>query len=77
MSRRTIQRDIEDSIAEKILFGELTAGSIVVVDVAEGADVKSSEPFTFTGETGHVLPDEVPAELTDDAAPTSAAPESN
>ena len=75
--RRAIQRDIEDSIAEKILFGELTAGSIVVVDVAEGADVKSSEPFTFTGETGHVLPDEVPAELTDDAAPTSAAPESN
>ena len=31
--RRTIQREIEDSLSEKILFGELKAGQIVIVDV--------------------------------------------
>ncbi|MFV0430300.1 MAG: ATP-dependent Clp protease ATP-binding subunit [Arachnia sp.] len=44
--RRAIQRDIEDILAEKILFGELAAGQIVQVDVAEeGAEL----PFKFTG----------------------------
>lgn len=44
--RRALQRDIEDALAEKILFGELTSGQTVRVDVApEGAEV----PFTFTG----------------------------
>ena len=33
--RRTIQREIEDHLSEKILFSELKAGQIVVVD-AEG-----------------------------------------
>ena len=32
--RRTIQREIEDNLSEKILFGELRAGQIVTVDVA-------------------------------------------
>ena len=36
--RRTIQREIEDSLSEKILFGELAAGQIVVVDAAPGED---------------------------------------
>src|SRR3954447_10324040 len=45
--RRTIQREIEDALSEKILYGELTAGQIVVVDVdGEGNDAK----FTFRGE---------------------------
>ena len=44
--RRAIQRDIEDILAEKILFGEIGPGEIVQVDVAEeGADL----PFRFTG----------------------------
>jgi ATP-dependent Clp protease ATP-binding subunit ClpC len=44
--RRALQRDIEDILAEKILFGELSAGQIVLVDVAEeGAEL----PFRFTG----------------------------
>ena len=44
--RRAIQRDIEDILAEKILFGELTTGQIVQVDVAPaGSDL----PFSFTG----------------------------
>ena len=51
--RRALQRDIEDTLAEKILFGELGAGQIVLVDVAEeGAEY----PFTFTGTEKH-LPD--------------------
>ena len=45
--RRTIQREIEDILSEKILFGELKAGEIIVVDAeGEGVDAK----FTFTGE---------------------------
>ncbi|MFD1858975.1 ATP-dependent Clp protease ATP-binding subunit [Aeromicrobium camelliae] len=44
--RRTVQREIEDALAEKLLYGELRAGQIVLVDVeGEGADAR----FTFTG----------------------------
>ena len=49
--RRTIQREIEDAMSEKILFGELGAGEIVHVDV-EGWDGESKHTdkatFTFT-----------------------------
>uniref|UniRef100_UPI0012DE8CE1 hypothetical protein n=1 Tax=Saccharothrix sp. NRRL B-16314 TaxID=1463825 RepID=UPI0012DE8CE1 len=45
--RRTIQREIEDQLSEKILFGEITAGQIAVVDVDES--VVDEETFTFTG----------------------------
>ena len=49
--RRTIQREIEDTLSEKILFGELGAGEIVTVDV-EGWDGESKDnkeaTFTFT-----------------------------
>ena len=34
--RRAIQRDIEDILAEKILFADIHPGEIVVVDVAPG-----------------------------------------
>jgi len=47
--RRTIQREIEDALSEKILFGELVAGQIVVVDVAPGDDGKPT--FSFRGES--------------------------
>jgi len=44
--RRTIQREIEDVLSEKILFGELKAGEIVAVDATgEGKDAV----FTFEG----------------------------
>ena len=44
--RRTIQREIEDALSEKILYGELKSGQIVIVDAeGEGADAK----FTFRG----------------------------
>ncbi len=45
--RRTIQREIEDALSEKILFNELRPGQIVVVDV-EGAE--DEQKFTFRGE---------------------------
>ena len=55
--RRAIQRDIEDRIAEQILFGELTAGSIVVVDAVPGANEKSIDAFTFVGAPRVSVPD--------------------
>ena len=44
--RRTIQREIEDQLSEKILFGEIKPGELISVDVeGEGEDAK----FTFVG----------------------------
>ena len=64
--RRTIQREIEDNLSEKILFGELTAGQIVTVDV-EGTGPEAQ--FTFKGvpKPGEV-PDAPPAEIDSKAA---------
>lgn len=49
--RRTIQREIEDVLSEKILFGEVGSGDVVTVDVADW-DGESKETdkasFTFT-----------------------------
>ena len=63
--RRTIQREIEDVLSEKILFGELKAGSLVVVGVegkAADPDKKTSDTrkFTFTSEVKQALPDAPP-----------------
>jgi ATP-dependent Clp protease ATP-binding subunit ClpC len=44
--RRTIQREIEDVLSEKILYGELKAGELVLVG-AEGEG--KSGTFTFVG----------------------------
>ncbi len=63
--RRTIQREIEDSLSERILFGELKAGEIIVVDAeGEGADAV----FTFKGATKAQMPDS-PEDLAE--APTA------
>ena len=74
--RRTIQREIEDALSEKILYGELSAGQIIVVDVddAEGALQK----FTFRGEAKPIdLPDTPPVALSgaegDEDGPAAAA----
>ncbi|MCU1620322.1 MAG: ATP-dependent Clp protease ATP-binding subunit, partial [Modestobacter sp.] len=62
--RRTIQREIEDALSEKILYGELTSGQIIVVDVEESADPTAST-FTFRGEAKPVeVPDTPPVALT-------------
>jgi ATP-dependent Clp protease ATP-binding subunit ClpC len=52
--RRVIQREIEDSLSERILFGELEAGEIIVVDV-EGVDAEAK--FTFAGAPKATSPD--------------------
>jgi ATP-dependent Clp protease ATP-binding subunit ClpC len=52
--RRTIQREIEDMLSEKILFGELRPGTIVTVDT-EGTGEEAK--FTFTSRQ---KPDSVP-----------------
>jgi len=49
--RRTIQREIEDALSEKILYGELQAGQIVLVDAEPSPDgVEKNGKFTFRGE---------------------------
>ena len=52
--RRTIQRDIEDVLSEKILYGELKPGSIVLVDT-DGAEKDAQ--FTFVGSPKATIPD--------------------
>lgn len=65
--RRTIQREIEDSLSEKILFGEVKAGEIVLVGVeGEGTEAK----FTFVGSPKALMPD-TPSDLTETEAPTA------
>ncbi|MEN9678919.1 MAG: hypothetical protein RLZ57_48 [Actinomycetota bacterium] len=48
--RRTIQRDIEDPISERILFGELSDGEIILVDAKD-------DEFTFVGNAKANTPD--------------------
>ena len=52
--RRTIQREIEDVLSEKILFGDVKPGEITLVDV-EGEG--ESAIFTFRGVPKTALPD--------------------
>jgi ATP-dependent Clp protease ATP-binding subunit ClpC len=64
--RRTIQREIEDQLSEKILFGEIQPGQIVLCDVegwsGEGSDDKAH--FVFRGETRALrIPDAPPVGL--------------
>ena len=57
--RRTVQREIEDTLAEKMLYGEVRPGQIILVDV-EGEGVEAT--FTFKGEPKSELPDLPPIE---------------
>ncbi|MGN6251891.1 MAG: AAA family ATPase, partial [Marmoricola sp.] len=59
--RRTVQREIEDTLAEKMLYGEVGPGQIVLVGVeGEGAEAA----FTFAGTPKAELPDTPPVEIT-------------
>lgn len=63
--RRTIQREIEDVLSEKILFGEVGAGELILIDAeGEGSDAK----FTFKSTAISSTPD-TPEDLQE--APTS------
>ena len=57
--RRAIQRDIEDPLSEKMLFGDLKPGNIVVVDVEGEGDTRE---LTFTATPRVELPDMPPVE---------------
>ncbi|MGZ4746352.1 MAG: AAA family ATPase, partial [Oryzihumus sp.] len=57
--RRTIQRDIEDALSEKILYGEIKAGEIVLVDTD---DDEKNPQFTFHGTPHSAAPDSPPVE---------------
>ena len=58
--RRTVQREIEDVMAEKLLYGELRPGQLVLVGVeGEGAEAV----FTFEGRNKADLELEMPADV--------------
>ncbi|HIW64324.1 MAG TPA: ATP-dependent Clp protease ATP-binding subunit, partial [Candidatus Stackebrandtia excrementipullorum] len=63
--RRTIQREIEDTLSEKILFNELTPGQIIVIDCeGDPTDIENAK-LTFAGSEKPVeVPDVPPVELT-------------
>ncbi|MFE3321024.1 ATP-dependent Clp protease ATP-binding subunit [Nocardia sp. NPDC059195] len=80
--RRTIQREIEDQLSEKILFGEIGAGQTIVVDVEgwNGEGLGEDAKFTFTGKTkltkasaGDDKPEVVLTGAADGTAPDAAA----
>jgi ATP-dependent Clp protease ATP-binding subunit ClpC len=52
--RRAIQRDIEDVLSEKILFGEVKAGQIIKVD-ASGEGILGELTFSFKDHDGPIL----------------------
>jgi len=62
--RRTVQRDIEDVLSEKILFGELRPGQLVVVGLEGEGEQRA---LTFAGEDKSELPD-TPAQVAAEAA---------
>ncbi|HEU0087560.1 MAG TPA: ATP-dependent Clp protease ATP-binding subunit [Pseudonocardiaceae bacterium] len=64
--RRTIQREIEDKLSEKILFGEIEAGQIIIVDTEnwDGESPSEDAEFTFRGEPKPLrVPDAPPVDL--------------
>ncbi len=70
--RRTIQREIEDALSEKILYSELRPGEIVLVGVeGEGENSK----FTFSGTTKSPLPDVPPVEAAAGLEPAAGGEE--
>src|SRR6266404_6249332 len=69
--RRTIQREIEDSLSEKILFGELRPGQIVIVDT-EGSG--ETAKFTFNGvPKPEVVPDVPSPEMASEPVATKGS----
>src|SRR5882757_2628207 len=72
--RRTIQREIEDQLSEKILFGEVEPGQIVIIDVENfnpedtTRTAQDQAKFTFRGEPkpAFEVPETVPTGLGDE-----------
>ncbi|AHI02508.1 ATP-dependent Clp protease ATP-binding protein [Corynebacterium falsenii DSM 44353] len=74
--RRTIQREIEDQLSEKILFGEIGAGEIVTVDVENwDGDSKGEDAKFVFGSKPKPLPEveeETPADEAQEAVVSAA-----
>jgi len=66
--RRTIQRDIEDTLSEEILYGRLRPGEIVAVDLADEGTEQAH--LTFEGASKAAVPDTPPISTT--KAPSEA-----
>ncbi|WP_018352355.1 ATP-dependent Clp protease ATP-binding subunit [Longispora albida] len=62
--RRTIQREIEDNLSERVLYNELKPGHIVLVDVdGDPYDIDQTKLVFQASEKPPQVPDAVPAEL--------------
>ena len=64
--RRTIQREIEDALSEKILVGDIQPGQIIITDVedSDGEGATENAKFTFRGEPKPMrVPDAPPVDL--------------
>ncbi|TDN74392.1 MULTISPECIES: ATP-dependent Clp protease ATP-binding subunit [Pseudonocardia] len=74
--RRTIQREIEDQLSEKILFGEIEGGQIILVDV-EGLDTDAPEDSKAYDDKAHFVfrGEPKPSEPVPDTPPTALAGE--
>jgi ATP-dependent Clp protease ATP-binding subunit ClpC len=60
--RRTIQREIEDNLSERILFNELRPGQIIVVDCeGDPTDIEHSQLVFRGAEKPALVPDAVPS----------------
>ena len=63
--RRAIQRHIEDSLSEKLLYKEFSAGEIIVVDAEDDPERgEGKKKFVFTSVEGFVPPASVELEMT-------------
>ncbi|MFI5905899.1 ATP-dependent Clp protease ATP-binding subunit [Dactylosporangium sp. NPDC051541] len=72
--RRTIQREIEDALSERILFNELRPGQIVVIDCEGDPAQFEKSKLVFSGaEQPAAVPDAVPAELAGGASSDEAS----
>jgi ATP-dependent Clp protease ATP-binding subunit ClpC len=74
--RRTIQREIEDNLSERILFNELKSGQIIVVECeGDPGDLEKSK-LVFRGTDKPVeVPETVPANLGGTAGSSAGADE--
>ena len=70
--RRAIQRQIEDTLSEKILYKTFSAGEIIVVDIEDDPDNEGRKRFTFNAVEGFVPPASVELATTasNDETPT-------
>jgi ATP-dependent Clp protease ATP-binding subunit ClpC len=74
--RRTIQREIEDSLSERILFNELRPGQIVLVDCeGDPTDVEHAKLVFRGADKPALVPDAVPADLGGAGAASSSGGE--